>query len=76
MPQVIGDPPAEKLLRVTAQGGTMITTTNNHFYEAGIFQDTFDHLIAEHKITDFVSEYGDHILGKNIGGWVSASRKR
>ena len=71
----LGGPAVDELCRITRQGGTVIITTNDPFYETGILQATFERLLDGSLITDFTAEHGDHIPGKNIGGWVFAFTK-
>lgn len=71
----LGGDAVEEMLRITKTGGTVIITTNDPFYDTGILQKKFDALIATQRITSLVAEHGDHIPGKNIGGWVFAMLK-
>lgn len=68
----LGGPAIDELLRITKPAGTLIITTNDHFYETGILQDKFAALQESGTVTEFEAEHGDHIPGKNIGGWVFA----
>lgn len=71
----LGGPAIDELLRITKPEGTLIITTNDHFYDTGILQDKFTELQDQHRVTAFEAEHGDHIPGKNIGGWVFAMTK-
>jgi len=71
----LGGPAIDELLRITKQSGTLIVTTNDHFYETGVLQEKFAELQQESRITGFLAEHGDHIPGKNIGGWVFSMSK-
>lgn len=71
----LGGPAIDELLRITKQGGTLIVTTNDQFYETGVLQDKFAELQQGSRITGFLAEHGDHIPGKNIGGWVFSMSK-
>ena len=65
----------DEMLRITRPGGVVIITTNDQFYETSILQDRFKSLEENQLITDIEAEHGDHIPGKNIGGWVFAMVK-
>lgn len=71
----LGGPAIDELLRITKQDGTLIVTTNDQFYETGVLQEKFAELQQENRITSFLAEHGDHIPGKNIGGWVFSMSK-
>lgn len=71
----LGGPAVDELIRITRKGGTVIITTNDHFYETGILQATFEGLIKDRRAVNLIAEHGDHIPGKNIGGWVFAFNK-
>ena len=71
----LGGDAVEEMLRITKPGGTIIITTNDPFYETGILQTKFEALARKQRITSLESEHGDHIPGKNIGGWVFAMLK-
>ena len=71
----LGGDAVEEMLRITKPGGTVIITTNDPFYDTGILQKKFDALTTTARVRSLESEHGDHIPGKNIGGWVFAMLK-
>lgn len=68
----LGGDAVDEMIRITKKGGTIIITTNDHFYQTNILQEKFNSLQENQVISDFEAEHGDHIPGKNIGGWVFA----
>lgn len=66
----------DELLRVLATGGTLVIALNEQFWERGDLRAKIDDLIDDGTVEQLACEYGDHLPGHNVMGWVIALRKR
>lgn len=65
----------EELLRVVKAGGLIIVTTNDHYYDEGSLDRYIASLHEQRRIVLLAKEHGDHMPGKNVGGWLYAMGK-
>ncbi|MEL6504573.1 MAG: class I SAM-dependent methyltransferase [Pseudomonadota bacterium] len=70
------DPDAcDHLLGVLATGGWLIIALNDPFWQKGSLERKLQELQAADAITLHAKEYGEHLPGANVMGWVLAVEK-
>jgi predicted TPR repeat methyltransferase len=65
----------DEILRVVVDGGLIILTTNDHYYAEGSLDAYIMQLDQQDQIVLLAKEHGDHMPGKDVGGWVYALGK-
>lgn len=66
----------DEFLRVTAAGAPIVIGLNDHFFQEGSLTAKIDALAGDGHIERVSQEYGDHIRGTGLTGWVIVLRKR
>lgn len=59
-----------ELCRIIAPGGGLVIGLNELFYNEGTVKDRIDELEAAGTVISVVHEHGDHLPGRDLGGWV------
>lgn len=65
----------DDLLRIVKSGGHIIIALNEQFWEKGDLAQKIAMLEQTGKIEVCAKEYGDHLPGHNVNGWVLALKK-
>lgn len=65
----------DELLRITKKGGLFIIALNNPFWQKGDLRNYLDQLENNGMIETLSRDYGDHLPGHDVMGWVIAVRK-
>ncbi len=66
----------DDLLRLVKQGGFFVIALNEKFWDEGSLPRKIEQLESLGGIEVLSREYGDHLPGHNVNGWVIAMRKR
>lgn len=65
----------DDMLRITRTNGHLIIALNDPFWQKGDLATKVDELIATGKVKLLAKEFGDHLPGHNVMGWVIALEK-
>lgn len=66
----------DELLRVLKPGGHLVIALNEPYWDKGDLSQKLDQLSATGIIDVLEKQYGDHLPGHNVMGWVIAAVKR
>jgi len=70
------DPQAcDELLRVLKPGGAMVIGLNEKYWNEGALARKIEQLEARGRIREIAREYGDHLPGHSVMGWVLVLQK-
>ncbi|MEL6966547.1 MAG: methyltransferase domain-containing protein [Pseudomonadota bacterium] len=70
------DPKAcEELLRILKPHGHLIVALNDPFWQKGDLRAQLEAMIARGVATEKAKEFGDHLPGHNVMGWVIALQR-
>ncbi len=64
-----------QLLRVTKPGGWLVIALNEKYWDKGDLAAELDRLETGGRIEVVSREYGDHLPGHGLNGWVIVARK-
>lgn len=64
-----------ELLRVVKPGGHIIVALNDPFWQRGDLRETIERHVAAGSCTELAREFGEHLPGHDVKGWVIALRK-
>ncbi len=64
-----------ELLRILKPPGIFVIALNEQYWSQGDLQKEIDILVENQKITVLSKEYGDHLPGHDVKGWVLALQK-
>ena len=65
-----------KMLRVVKSKGLLVIGLNEHYWEGGSVGEKIRELSEGDEAELLFEEYGDHLPGADIGGWVAVLRKK
>lgn len=65
----------DDLLRILRPGGLLIIAVNQPYWEQGELAYKIDSLESQDKIRVVAREFGEHLPGHNVKGWVIALEK-
>jgi predicted TPR repeat methyltransferase len=65
----------DELLRVLKPGGHLIIALNEPYWDKGDLSAKLDQLANAGTITMLEKQYGDHLPGHDVNGWVIAAEK-
>lgn len=65
----------DDLLRILRPGGLLIIALNEQYWQNGDLEKKLDTLVAAGQIKILSKEFGDHLPGHNVNGWVIALEK-
>ena len=65
-----------QMLRVVKSKGLLVIGLNEHYWEGGSVGEKIRELSEGDEAELLFEEYGDHLPGANIGGWVAVLRKK
>ncbi len=71
----LGETAFDEVLRCVKPGGWFCVTTNDHFYESGVLQAKLAAVTEEGRVEMALSEHGDHLPARAVGGWVFLMKK-
>ena len=63
------------LLRVTRPGGLVIVALNDPFWQKGDLRAVIDKAVKAGACEELAREFGEHLPGHDVKGWVIALRK-
>ena len=66
----------DELLRVLKPGGHLIIALNEPYWDKGDLSNKLDQLVADGTIDVLEKQYGDHLPGHDVMGWVIAAVKK
>ena len=66
----------EELLRVLAPDGLLVIAVNEQFWNKGTLEAKLDDLASQAKIDIAEKQFGEHLPGHDVKGWVIVARKR
>lgn len=70
------DPDAcDDLVRLLVPGGLLIIALNEHFWNQGDLTQKLDHLQEQGSIVIHEREFGEHLPGHEVKGWVIVCQK-
>lgn len=65
-----------QMLRVVKSKGLLVIGLNEHYWEGGSVGEKIRELSEGDEVELLFEEYGDHLPGADIGGWVAVLRKK
>jgi len=65
-----------QMLRVVKSKGLLVIGLNEHYWEGGSVGEKIRELSEGDEAELLFEEYGDHLPGADIGGWVAVLRKK
>ena len=65
-----------QMLRVVKSKGLLVIGLNEHYWEGGSVGEKIRELSEGDEAEVLFEEYGDHLPGADIGGWVAVLRKK
>ena len=65
----------DDLLRVTKTGGHLLIALNDPFWQKGDLAEKIEALEVSGKVKTLAKEFGEHLPGHNVNGWVIALEK-
>ncbi|MCH1514616.1 MAG: class I SAM-dependent methyltransferase [Acidimicrobiales bacterium] len=65
-----------QMLRVVKSKGLLVIGLNEHYWEGGSVGEKIRELSEGDETELLFEEYGDHLPGADIGGWVAVLRKK
>ena len=65
----------DELLRILRPGGHLVIALNEKFWDEGSLASKLDELESRDILTILKKEYGDHLPGHSVNGWVIVVRK-
>jgi len=65
----------DDLLRILKPGGYLIIALNDPFWKKGDLSKKLEQLERDGKLTIQSKEFGDHLPGHNVSGWVICGQK-
>lgn len=64
-----------EMLRVLKSGGLLVIALNEHYWEGGLLPEKLEEISKEGLAEVLMKEYGEHMPGVDVGGWVAVLRK-
>lgn len=65
-----------QMLRIVKSKGLLVIGLNEHYWEGGSVGEKIRELSEGDEAELLFEEYGDHLPGADIGGWVAVLRKK
>ena len=65
----------DELLRIIKPHGLFVIALNEKFWDKGTLEEKLKRLEREGRIEMLSMEYGDHLPGHNVNGWVIVMRR-
>ncbi len=65
----------DEMRRIVEPSGHIIIGVNEKFVEEGSLTAKLDQMVADHLIELVADEYGDHMPGSGVNGWVYVARR-
>lgn len=65
----------EELARILKPGGFLIIALNEQYWDKGDLSAQLDHMVADGVLVEKAKEFGEHLPGHGVKGWVLAFQK-